>query len=308
MSRWRAHLFPWISFVYLILIYGLPTAGTLVLLELSGPLDLWVVLIVPPAWTMMFLIAAGVLSLPHQFAVTPGKLRRDVNNPLYFHRRLYGLCWTAVFYNKPVYYLCLTVPSLKWIVFRLFGYRGSMKFMIYPDTWIRDLPILKFEDGVYVSNRATLGTNMVLSNGFLLVGRITLRANSLVGHLAMLAPGVVLEAGAEVGVGAGIGIKTALEAGAFVGPCCTIEHGVRIGKNAVVGGHSYVGSGSEVCDGLRLPGGTVIAPRTTVRDGSRARILEPVSRVRARGSVRDVAGKKAAGHLVMRDDEILIAR
>jgi hypothetical protein len=79
------------------------------------------------------------------------------------------------------------------MVFRLFGYRGSMNFTIYPDTWIRDLPLLKFEDGVYVSNRATLGTNMVLSNGFLLVGEITLRAKALVGHLAMLAPGVTLE-------------------------------------------------------------------------------------------------------------------
>lgn len=128
-------------------------------------------------WMLVFLVVASVLSLPHQFAVTPGKVRRDVNNPMYFHPRLYGLCWTSVFYNKPVYYVCLTVPFLKWIVFYLFGYRGSMNFTIYPDTWVRDLPILKFEDGVYVSNRATLGTNIVLTNGFLLVGGITLRQN-----------------------------------------------------------------------------------------------------------------------------------
>jgi hypothetical protein len=50
--------------------------------------------------------------------------------------------------------------------FRLFGYRGSMKFTVYPDTWIRDLPLLMFGEGAYVSNRATLRTNIVLSNGY----------------------------------------------------------------------------------------------------------------------------------------------
>ena len=32
-------------------------------------------------------------------------------------------------------------------VFRIFGYRGSMDFTIYPDTWIRDLPLLDFGEG-----------------------------------------------------------------------------------------------------------------------------------------------------------------
>jgi carbonic anhydrase/acetyltransferase-like protein (isoleucine patch superfamily) len=249
--QWRGHVFPWISSVYLILIYGVPTACVFVLLRWSD-FSVWVGVVTPIIWTLVFLVSAGMLSLSHQFAVTPGKVRRDLNNRLYFHRRLYSLCWTAVYYNKPAYYFSLTVPLFKWMVFRLFGYRGSMNFTIYPDTWIRDLPLLRFEDGVYVSNRATLGTNMVLSNGFLLVGKITLRANALVGHLAMLAPGVMLEPRAEVGVGTGIGIRTTLETGAFVAPCCMIEHGVRIGKNAAVGGHSYVGSGSKICDRVKL--------------------------------------------------------
>jgi UDP-3-O-[3-hydroxymyristoyl] glucosamine N-acyltransferase len=251
-------------------------------------------MVTPIVWTLVFVATSGGLSLPHQFAVTPGKVRRDVNNRLYFHRRLYGLCWTAVYYNKPIYYVCLTVPLLKRIVFRLFGYRGSMNFTIYPDTWIRDLPLLKFEDGVYVSNRATLGTNMVLSNGFLLVGEIKLRAKALVGHLAMLAPGVVLEQGAEVAVGCGIGIKTVLEEGAFIAPCCTIEHGVRIGRKAVVGSHSYVGSASKVCEGVKLPGGAVIAPRTMVRG--------------ARSSVSDTGGRTNAGDVEITGDELLVVR
>src|SRR5260370_35323053 len=87
----------------------------------------------------------------------------------------------------------------------------------------------------------------------------------------MLAPGVMLEPRAEVGVGTGIGIRTTLEAGAFVAPCCMIEHGVRIGKNAAVGGHWYVGSGSKICDGVKLPAGAIIAPLTTVKSRMQAR-------------------------------------
>lgn len=123
-------------------------------------------------------------------------------------------------------------------------------------------PFLHLEDGMYVSNRATLGTNIVLSNGYLLVHGITLRAKSLVGHLAMLAPGVELRPGAEVAVGCAIGIKTTLGSNAFVGPCSTIEHGVRLGDHSNIGCHSFVGTPSIVAAETKLPAGTVVPPRT----------------------------------------------
>lgn len=259
-------------------------------------------------WALVFLILAGALSLPHQFAVVAGKVRRDVSNRLYFHRRLYGLCWTAVFYNKPAYFLCLNMPFLRWMVFRLFGYRASMNFTVYPDTWIRDLPLLYFEDGVYVSNRATLGTNMVLSNGFLLVDGITLRANALVGHLVMLAPGVTLERGAEVGVGSAIGIRTTLEAGAFVGPCCVIEHGVRICKDASVSAHSYVGSRARVSEGVQLPPAAKILPRTTVSDVREGEPVEAAHRAFVRRPTAAVPKQELAGVDGMRGGTLAAAK
>lgn len=263
-ARWRGWLFYWVNILYLTLIYGVPTATVVWLLHIAGGLGWLCAVLLPGLWTMASVTIAGVLSIPHQFSVQPGKFRRDVCDRLYFHRRVYGLCWTALYYNKPVYFVCLSVPFLKWMTFRLFGYRGSMKFTVYPDTWIRDLPLLHFEDGVYVSNRATLGTNIVLSNGFLLVDQITLGAKSLVGHLAMIAPGVEMESGAEVAVGGGIGIRARLGAKSFVGPCSVIEHGVRLGAHAAVGAHSYIGSGSVIPDEMRLPAGSIIAPRTRI--------------------------------------------
>ena len=261
-ANWRGAAFNLLSSIYLCLIAGLPTIAALALLHTASRLRILTMLLLPLGWSVCFVIVAGVLSLQHQFAVEPGKFRRDVCDRRYFHRRLYGLCWTAVYYNKPVYFLCLSIPWLKWFTFRIFGYRGSMNFTVYPDTWIRDLPLLRFEDGVYVSNRATLGTNIVLRNGFLLVDRITLCERSLIGHLAMLAPGVVMEPAAEVAVGCGVGIGAKLGRNCFVGPCSVVEHGVHLGANTVVGAHSYVGSGSTLADRTHISAGSVISPRT----------------------------------------------
>ena len=102
------------------------------------------------------------------------------------------------------------IDPLRRCVFRIFGYRGSLNFTVYPDTWIRDLPLLKLGNGAYIPNRATLGTDLVLTNGRILSDFITVEDGACVGHMSMLAPGVHVGRKAEVGVGCGIGIQTAL--------------------------------------------------------------------------------------------------
>lgn len=82
----------------------------------------------------------------------------------YVDRRLYGLCWSCLYYFTPIYYLVLSIPILKHIVFRAFGYKGSLNITLYADTWIRDLPLLEIGKGVYIANKATIGTNMPLIN------------------------------------------------------------------------------------------------------------------------------------------------
>lgn len=288
-THWRGLTFPWLNLVYLVLIFGFPTIVCGACFEHSGHLGFVFWLLAPMVWSVTFVVSAGILSLPHQSSIVAGKFRRNVSDRLYFHRRLYGLCWTAVYYNKPVYFICLTIPPFKWLTFRLFGYRGSMAFTLYPDTWIRDLPLLHFDDGVYVSNRATLGTNIVLSNGYLLVQGITLGANSLVGHLAMLAPGVELKAGAEIAVGSGIGIKTTLGEDAFVGPCCTIEHGVCLEDRCRVGSHSYVGTASRIPARSHVPAGSVIPSRT--RFGKQSEHSAPMQESNDRFSEAEAWGK-----------------
>ncbi len=249
------------------LVYGVPAVlvGLPVALR-PGPATALVTLgLGPLAYAVLFVAVAGLISLPFQRAIVPGRFPRSWSHPVYRGRRLYGLCWTSVYYCKPVYFLVLSFPALKWLTFRLFGYRGSMGFTVYPDTWIRDLPLLDLGEGAYVSNRATLGTNMVLSNGMILVDRIRLGRRALVGHLAMLGPGVVMGDESEVGVGAGIGVRVELGPRSLVNTTCTVNHHARVGAGAVVGNQSYLGTRVRVDDGVELPPGSVVPSRAHLR-------------------------------------------
>lgn len=265
-AAWRKRLFGVLSTLYLALIHGAPVLlWAAVYQALAAPVLRLIWLFASPlVYTVLFLLISGSLSLFHQAAIIPGRFLRDTATPLYFHRRLYGLCWTALYYCKPVYALCLALPWLKWITFRLFGYRGCMNFTVYPDTWIRDLPLLTFGNGAYISNRSTLGTNIAMASGHLLVDRVEVGDHALVGHLTMLAPGVRLGSRAEVAVGCAIGIGTTVGERASVLPTCTLEHGVVISARAVIGTSSYVGSKAIVGEGVRLPPATLLPRRAIV--------------------------------------------
>ncbi|MCC7138726.1 MAG: hypothetical protein IT460_09920 [Planctomycetes bacterium] len=227
----------------------------------------------PLLYVTLYVLVAGLLSRPFQKAIVPGRFPRDLGNPLYRARRLYGLCWTAVYYFTPLYFVCLSLPPLKRLLFRLFGYRGTMKFTVYPDTWIRDLPLLEFGEGAYVSNRATIGTNVARADGTLQVDRIRIGPRALVGHLSMVAFGTVLEEGAEVGVGCAVGSRCTLKKGAELAPCCAMGHLAELGEGASVSFMSWVGAGSVVGPGVRMPPLTQIPNRAKIRDQAAADAL-----------------------------------
>lgn len=194
-----------------------------------------------PVFFTSFAAIAGICSLPSRWAIQPLTIRTSLGVPMYFARRWYGVCWTSVYYFKAAYAFVLAIPALKRMTFRLFGYRGSMDFTTYPDTWIRDLPLLEFGQGVYLSNRATLGTNVLPGNGTIMVGPIRLGAGTLVGHLAVVGLNTRVGESASVGVGAHVGI------GVDVGP------GARIGPSARIGHYATVRAGEVLSPGaMRL--------------------------------------------------------
>lgn len=249
-----------------VVIYAIPAVACAALIALAP--SLWsrvvAIAVVPLVASTALVVTAGLLSVPSRRAIIAGKFPRSLSHPVYGPRRLYGLCWTSVYYAGPLYQLALITPWLRWLMLRLFGYRGAMNVTFYADTWLRDLPLLDVGEGAYLSNRATIGTNICLQTGDILVDRVTIGARAMVGHLAMLAPGAVLGEAAEIGVGVAFGIKARAGARCRVGPGCVINHGARLGDDVEVGTMAYVGAGVSVADGIKIPEGAIIPSRAVI--------------------------------------------
>lgn len=241
-------------------IWGLPVMAALFppLAAHEPWLRLLLLLVAPVSFGALYLLVSGTISLPFQRAVIAGKFPRSLSHPVYGPRRVYGLCWTSIYYFTPLYHALLTVPFLRKAMLRLFGYRGSLDFVVYPDTWLRDLPLLRVGDGAYLANKSTIGTNICLKTGEILVDGITVEPGGIVGHLAMLAPGAKIGEGTEIGVGAALGIRVQVHRNSKIGPGCGINHGAVIGADTEIGPLSYIGVRAVIREGLRLPGGSNI--------------------------------------------------
>lgn len=215
-------------------------------------------------------IVAGLMSMIGKPGIKRGKFPRDLDHPVYCKRRIYGLCWTQLFYCKPIYSIIVSIPIFKRMVFRLFGYKGSMDITLYPDTWIRDLPLLKFSAKTYLSNRATIGSNICLNDGTILVDGITTGESTMIGHLVMVAPGCKIGAKSEIGVGTALGIRARMGMSSIIKPTCAVNHGVVIGDNCDIGSHTYLGLKAIIGNNIVIPSGSNIPSGSTIMNQEEA--------------------------------------
>ena len=263
-SRGRALMTRALVPTYLILITGLPLvmAG---LFAATAPSVIWGVaalMLFPAIYGVGYVLMAGVLARLTRASIVPGRYPRSLGHSIYGPRRLYALCWTALYYCGPLYHAVLAIPFAKRVVFRLFGYRGSLDFQTYPDTWLRDLPLLTIGKGAYLSNKATISPNMCLKNGKIIVLPVSIGARTMIGHLTMIAPGVDIGADSEVGVGAALGINVSVGMHTLVDHEVILDHDVAIGDRCVIGTRSYVGRKAVIRSGIRIPPGSVVPART----------------------------------------------
>ncbi len=254
------------AFLLQVIIYGLPVVA--IALPIMHSPGLWFtlgwLLLAPVLYAILFGTVAGVCSLPWQRGIIKGVFPRDVRFPIYAMRKLYGTCWTAVYYFKPIYTIILNVSLFKAIVFRLFGYKGSLNITIFPDTWIRDLPLLRIEEGAYIANRATLGTNICLRDGNILVGNVTVKKKAIMGHLSILGIGATVGEGTEVGLDIAIGLHTKIGKNSTIGTTSVVSHKVKIGDNTHIGVCSFIGTGAVLGDNLNLPSYSYIPDKAEV--------------------------------------------
>jgi carbonic anhydrase/acetyltransferase-like protein (isoleucine patch superfamily) len=237
-----------------------------------------VIVLAPGLFAIAYVLIAGLLSRLTMRAIVPGTFPRDLQHAVYGPRRLYGLCWTSLYYCGPIYHAVLAVPLFRRVTFRLFGYRGSLQFTVYPDTWIRDLPLLSVAEGAYLSNKATIGTNVCLKNGDILVGPVSIGKGAMIGHLSQLGPGCTVDEDAEIGVNAAVGFKAHIGARARIGPHTGIDHGAVVGAECVVGSGANIGKKAVIEDGVTIPAGFIVPPRSKVRSSADVRALGLVHR------------------------------
>jgi carbonic anhydrase/acetyltransferase-like protein (isoleucine patch superfamily) len=266
-SKWsNSSLISALAVICTVLIHGIPLVICSIPFLIHSPI--WVkviqVLISPVEYSFLLGVVGGLLSLPTHRGIVRGVFPRKTSHPVYALRKIYGTCWTSVYYFKPAYSIILSIPFFKRVVFRLFGYKGSMNFTLYPDTWIRDLPLLVIEDGVYIANRSTVGTNICLRDGNILVNGLTLKKDAILGHLSILAMGCTVGERTEIGLDIAIGLNTKIGSDCTIGTTSVISHKCRIGNNVDIGVCSFIGTGSVIADGITLPSNTLLPDSTQI--------------------------------------------
>lgn len=219
---------------------------------------------VPFGFVLSFLVVGIFWAQISKAGIVEGKFPRIPEHPIYALRRIYGTAWTQVYYFKPLYAVCLAVPILKRILFRGFGYKGDLGVTIYPDSWIRDLPLLKIGKGVYIANRCVVGTNLCVNDGSVIVGSCYFDDHSMVGHLAVYGLGCQIGKKSELGVGAALGMRVKILDNVMISPkaeinhACTLEDGCKIGTSSVIGMKTRIGKGIEIRAGSSIPPGANI--------------------------------------------------
>lgn len=211
-----------------------------------------------PIFAITFISVAGIISRFGKKGIVKGTFPRDSNHPVYFLRRIYGTAWTQVYYFGPLYAAILAVPFLRKITFRIFGYTGGLDFIHYPDTWIRDLPMLSLGKGVYLANKSTIGTNMCLSDGTVLVDSINLGDKVLIGHFGALCPGLSMDAGSEICANTCTGIRVKIGKNVSVKPSSTINHGSYLQDGCEIGTMSFIGLRAQIGPGVKIKPGSNI--------------------------------------------------
>lgn len=265
-------------YAYVLLFAGIPTAIVAILfreVETQSVGQWTLIFLVVPLWLFSYVMVAGSISRIALKGMVPGLYPRDLTHSVYGPRRLHAICWTSIYYFTPLYHLLLALPLLKRLLFRLFGYRGSLDFTIYPDAWVRDLPLLSIGPGAYIANRATLGTNICLRSGEILVDRITIGARTYVGHLAVIGPGNKIGEDAEIGVGTTLGINVRIGNRTVVGAIAGLNHGCTIGANCRIDSMVYIGQKARIADKIHIHYGSVVPDRANILSQEQANLCRP---------------------------------
>ena len=198
------------------------------------------------------------VALPH---IKAGRIPRDPNYTVYQHRLCYTQALRPYLYHPALLQVIFSDADLKTLFFRTFGYRGPMDFTIYPNVWLRDLPLLYLGQRVYLGDGLLLGTNQVsIDQSYLSVGPITIGDHTVLDQQVAIGYHTHIGQACHLGFRTGLGIHCAVGDGTRVEESVVIGHGVKIGTGVTVQQRAHIGNMSLIDDGLTVASSQVIPP------------------------------------------------
>lgn len=208
--------------------------------------------------------------------IRAGKYLRDDNNPHYQHRLIYTQQLRNFVYNPAILNIIFTDKTLKERFFKLFGYQGNVSFTIYPDCWIRDLPLLDIGENAYLGDGILLGTNRVsLNQKHIRVSPISIGAHTVIDQHCSIGPDshighrCALGYNTKIGAKVYIGHKTHAEENISIGNCVTIGKESRIGQSTLIGNFCTIEPGADI------PPHSRIAPYSYVSNTGEIMLNQP---------------------------------
>ena len=219
----------------------------------------------PLIFILGFITTSGLVSRLGLAVIKNSRTERSLKNWTYFRRRLHAGPWTLLYYFKPIYHLVLSVAPLRWLCFRLFGYKGQLDFVVYPDTWFRDIPVMDIHKGAYLSNNASVAPNICLMDGTILVDGIKVGEKSVVGHGTLIGPGTKMGENSEIATKCTSGIRVRIGNNVKIRECSVIQHGVVIGDGARIETVCFLGLRSKIGPDVNITEGSHIHAGTRIR-------------------------------------------
>lgn len=186
--------------------------------------------------------------------IKAGQFDRNPESKDYEDRLVYTKVLRKFIYNPAILNEIFSDASLKEHFFRTFGYQGALDFTIYPNCWLRDLPLLDIGSGTYLADGILLGTNQVSTDQKVLrVGTIKIGERCVFDQQCKVGYNSVIGDHCIIGIQTAIGLKCTMGNNVKVGEATTIRHGVTIGDNVQIGAETQIGNFCMIEEGVIIP-------------------------------------------------------
>lgn len=186
--------------------------------------------------------------------IKPGQFERDSDSEDYRSRLIYTKQLRLFVYNPMIMNEILSDEEFKTLFFRTFGYEGNLQFTMYPNAWLRDLPLLNIGSDVYFGDGILLGTNQVSPDQRVIrVGTINIGSRSVFDQQCKIGYNTIIGNDCLFGIQCAVGIKSKIGTNVHLGGMTNVDHGTTIGDNVRIGSQSQIGSFCVIDEGVELP-------------------------------------------------------